>query len=225
MKLTENVDTKEGLDGFLATVYYTRIRFIMQLLPLLNNSPLPSHVISVYAGTFEDGTKAGEFPIGCPPDAAYGIGAVRKHASFMKTFVFEELAERYAGKMRLTHIYPGLVDGPGFTNPEVPSWFKVLWRLVRPLLRFFMVHPETCGQIMLYLATENYPAQTKNIDKKGISRSSEGQSGGGAYSVGKSGDPQKGIMYERVRQSDTRKRVWDHTMETLEQSERAGKMI
>lgn len=215
--------TKEGVDAFIATVYYTRIRFIMQLLPLLTASRLPATVVSVYAGSFEDGTKAGEFPIGCPSDAAYSINTVRKHTSFMKTFLFEELAEQYSGKIRFTHIYPGLVDGPGFTNPEAPTWFKIVWRILKPLMSWYMTSPEVCGQVMLYLATESYPAHNSNNPEVGVARSSQGQIGDGAYSVGQRGDSQKGIMYEKVRQADTRRKIWDHTMETLDMAEKAGR--
>ena len=211
--------TTEGLDALIATLYYTRIRFISQLLPLLTASRLPAaSVVSVYAGTFEDGTKPGEFPMGCPSDAKYGITSVRKHASFMKTFMFEEFADQHPGKIRCTHIYPGLVDGPGFSNPEAPAWFKIVWRLTKPLLSLYMTSPELCGQVMIYLATEDFPARGGNISSKSIARSSQGVPGGGAYSVGQRADAQKGIMYEKVRKADTSKKIWDHTMEILERA-------
>ncbi|KAF2437278.1 hypothetical protein P171DRAFT_373790 [Karstenula rhodostoma CBS 690.94] len=143
------------------------------------------------SSTFENGTKPGEFPVGCPTDTTYGVSAVRKHASFMKTFLFEELAEKHAGKLRLTHIYPGLVDGPVFLGSDAPTWFKWFWRLSKPLISWYMTAPD-------------------------------GERGGGSYSVGQRADAQTGIMYEKVRQADTRQKVWRHTMETLEQVEKAG---
>ena len=197
----------------------------MQLLPLLTASRLPAHVVSVYAGTFEDGTKAGECPIGCPPDSVYGINTVRKHASFMKTFAFEELAEQYAGKLRLTHIFPGLVDGPGFTNAEAPAWFRTVWRVSKPILRLYMTSPDVCGKVMVYLATDDFPARGSSSDAKNVAKGSTGEVGSGAYSVGQRGDPQKGIMYEKVRQMDTRKKIWDHTMEILDRTERIQKEL
>ncbi|KAL5382312.1 hypothetical protein DPSP01_006709 [Paraphaeosphaeria sporulosa] len=222
--LKERSTTAEGLDSFLATVYYTRIRFILQLLPLLTASPLPAHAVSVYAGTFEDGTKPGQFPVGCPTDAAYGVGAVRKHASFMKTMIFEELAKKHAGNLRLTHIYPGLVDGPTFLGPDSPMWFKILWRFSKPLMSWYMTAPDVCGQVMVYLATAKYPAQGAISDGKDVARSSQGERGGGSYSVGQKADASKGIMYEKVRQADTKEKIWRHTMETLERAEKAGRL-
>ncbi|CAM1508714.1 Fc.00g055620.m01.CDS01 [Cosmosporella sp. VM-42] len=221
--LKERSTTKEGLDSFISTTYYSRIRFIMQLLPLLTASPLPGHAISVYAGTFEDETSPGELPIDCPPDSIYGITSVRKHTTFMTTFLFEELAERHAGRLSLTHMYPGLVDGPGFLNPEMPTWFRVVWRLMKPIARLGMTPPDVCGKVALYLGTSHFPAKTqKPVDGVQVTKSSKGEPGGGSYGVGQRGDPQKGISYEKVRKVDTSKQAWDHTMETLDRIAQAN---
>jgi hypothetical protein len=220
--------TSEGLDSFISTVYYSRIRFIMQLLPLLTASPLSGHVISIYAGSMEDGTSAGESPIGCPPPETYGVGGVRKHTCFMKNFMFEEFAERHAGKLSLTHIYPGLVDGPTFYSPDMPTWFRVVWRIVKPLASLYMTSADDCGNVMLYLATSRYPAKgtvegTGKVLADGveIAKSTLGEIGGGSYAVGQRGDVvAKTVSYEKARQEGTSKQVWDHTMEILTRIEK-----
>ncbi len=200
----------------------------MQLMPLLTASPVPGHVISVYAGSFEDGTSPGELPIGCPPPATYGVTGVRKHSTFMKTFFFEELAERHAGRISLSHIYPGLVEGPAFSSPDMPTWFRFVWKLVKPFLSFYMTSPDDCGQVMLYLATSRYPAKgTAKGDQKlvggvGVAKSTLAELGGGAYGVGQRGDENKTVSYEKVRTETMSKQVWDHTVETLERIEKAN---
>lgn len=141
----------------------------------------------------------------------------------MKNFVFEELAERHAGQLSLTHIYPGLVDGPGFYNPEMPTWFRFVWRLLKPLASLYMTSPEDCGLVMLYLATSRYPAKASMNEQDahlndgvGVAKSTLGEPGGGSYAVGQRGDvATKGVSYEKVRQQGTSKEVWDHTMRTL----------
>lgn len=216
--------TSEGLDAFLSTTYYSRIRFITQLLSLLTASPLPGHVISIYAGGFEDGTSPGESPIGCPLPATYGITGVRKHTCFMKNFLFEELADRHAGKLSLTHIYPGLVDGPGFYSPDMPTWFRIVWRLLKPLAALYMTSADVCGDVMLYLATARYPAkggigegaESEMVGGLQVARSTLGELGGGAYAVGQRGDVGAGgKSYEKVREEGTSRQVWDHTMDVL----------
>lgn len=217
--------TKEGLDAFLSMTYYSRIRFIMQLMPLLTASPVPGHVISIYTGGMEDGTaKPGELPIGLPPPKTYGITTVRKHTCFMKNFVFEELADQHAGHLSLSHIFPGLVDGPTFYSPDMPTWFRIVWRLMKPLASLLMTSKDDCGDVMLYLATERYPAKGTVQNGEGkklvggveVARSTNGVLGGGSYALGQKGDVQgKEVSYENVRREGLGQQIWDHTMEIL----------
>lgn len=216
--------TSEGLDAFISTTYYSRIRFISQLIPLLTAAPVPAHVISVYAGGFEDGTAPGELPIGCPPDAEYGVTGVRKYTTFMKTFLFEELAKKYEGRLSLTHIYPGLVDGPGFYSPDMPSWFRWIWRIFKPIARNFMTSADDCGLVMAYLATSRFPAKGQTLGAKvEAEASTKDEVGGGSYGVRQRADAPKGVRYEKVRKEDTAKRIWDHTFETLDRIEKENR--
>jgi hypothetical protein len=86
-------------------------------------------VISVFAGNTEDNGPE----IGTPPKEKYTLNTIRANVCFMKTFAFEQLAEKHAGKISFTHIYPGLVDGPAFLSAENPWWFRLLWRVLKPL--------------------------------------------------------------------------------------------
>jgi hypothetical protein len=211
----------------MSLLYYSRIGFIQNLTPLLTSSLTTAHVISIFAGGFEDPVKPSETPIGTPAKADYGINSVRKHVAFMKTFAFEELAEQHAGKISFTHIYPGLVDGPGFLSDVNPLWFRVVWRVMKPLMSWYMTSPEVCGEVMLFLATARYPA--KGVAKEGdvvggVAYSSQRKLGGGAYGVGQRGDENTDVKYGKVRKEDTRKRVWEHTMEVFKEAEGEGAM-
>lgn len=210
----------------MSLLYYSRIRFIQNLTPLLIASPTTAHVISIFAGGFEDPVKPGETPIGTPSKSDYGINSVRKHVAFMKTFAFEELAEQHAGKISFTHIYPGLVDGPGFLSDVNPLWFRVVWMVMKPLMSWYMTSPEVCGEVMLFLATPRYPAKGAATDGEevvgGVAYGSQRERGGGAYGVGQRGDENTDVKYVKVRKDDTGKRVWEHTMEVFKNVE--GKM-
>ncbi|KAF3037101.1 hypothetical protein E8E12_006077 [Didymella heteroderae] len=189
--LHESKVNTEGLDSQMALLYYSRMRFIQTLTPLLLASTHTAHVISIFAGNTEDSIKFGEDPIGTAPLEKYGITSVRRNTCFMKTFYFEELAEMHAGKISFVHIYPGLVDGPGFYSEEIPLWFRVTWTILKPLLSWYMTSPETCGQVMVYLATKRYPAKDTVDDTVGAAYSSQRELGGGAYAVGQRGDESK----------------------------------
>jgi hypothetical protein len=215
------------LDAFLSTTYYSRIRFITQLLPLLTVSPRDAaHVISIYAGGFDHKKlKPGQHQIGCPPDAEYGITGVRAHTGFMKNFVFEELAARHVGRLSLSHIYPGLVDGPAFTNADMPGWWVWLWRLlIKPLTTFLRTPSDVCGKVMLYLATDHFPAKGQKVpDGIKVTRGNTGEPGGGAYSLNQWAEPtnEPGTkMFAIVRNDEgVSKKCWDHTMEVLDRIE------
>jgi hypothetical protein len=168
-----------------------------------------------------DGSQ--QLPIGVPSAADYGVTSVRLHTCFMKTFLFEELAERHAGRISFVHIYPGLVDGPTFYSAENPLWFRVVWRLFKPLASWLvMTTPDVCGQVMVSLATARYPAKGTVQPGEGgdVAFSSQRERGGGAYAVGQRGDESKGVSWAKVRREDTTKRVWEHTMGVLQEVER-----
>ncbi|KAF2642011.1 hypothetical protein P280DRAFT_424699 [Massarina eburnea CBS 473.64] len=86
--------------------------------------------------------KPNELPIGVPPPASYGVTTVRTYAVFMKTFFFEELAQKHAGRIAFTHIHPGLVDGPIFYSDVNPMWLRILWRVLKPLLSWYITSDE-----------------------------------------------------------------------------------
>ena len=201
----------------MSLLYYSRMRFIQNLTPLLTASPNTAHVISIFAGTMEDKIEADTLPVGTPRPEIYGMTEVRNYTSFMKTFFFEELAEKHAGKISFVHIYPGLVDGPTFYSDATPLWARIIWRVMKPLMSWYMTSPRVCGQVMLFLATQRYPAKgtVKSGDEKrvigGVAYSTQRELGGGAYAVGQRGDEKKEVSYAKIRKSDTAKLVWDHT--------------
>lgn len=207
----------------MALLYYSRIRFILRLMPLLHASVQPSaHVVSVFAGGAEGKIGSGPLPIGTPPPNDYGIGSVRKYTTYMKTMMFEALAKQHAGKLSLSHIFPGLVLGPGFRNDDHPTWFKVVFWFFAPLLRTFFAVPEKeCGQRMLYLATERYPAKGSTVTD--AITSSDGVQGGGAYSLhwdNESTAPKIAELYDPLRKDGFEEKVWKHTMDTFDRIEK-----
>ena len=213
--------TAEGIDTQMSLMYYSRIRFIQKLTPLLRASPRTASVISIFAGGIEEKNGPGTLPIGTPDAANYGVTQVRNHTCFMKTFLFEALAEQHAGKISFIHIYPGLVDGPTFYSDVNPLWFRILWRLLKPLASWYMTSPEVCGQVMVFLATQRYPAKKALVAQEDnaaddVAFSSQRERGGGAYAVGQRGDEKKQVSYAKVRRHDTGKIVWEHTMGILE---------
>jgi hypothetical protein len=169
----------------------------------------------------EDRIPTDTLPIGAPSPKAYGVTSVRTHVTFMKTFAFEHLAAQYAGKISFTHIYPGLVDGPVFYSTVNPWWFRVLWRLLKPLASCYITGAETCGDVMVFLATARYPAKGEEGDGD-VAFSTMRERGGGCYAVGQRGDERGDVSYKGIRKGDTGEKVWAHTVGVLEGIEKAN---
>lgn len=147
----------------------------------------------------------------------------------MHTVQNESLAEKNRGKLRLIHIFPGLVPGPGFSNPELPLWVRLLMRYIMfPLLGpFFVVKPEECGERMLSLASPLYPPLTEGVsDNRGeVIIGTDGKPGSGAYALTWNGDSVgKKKQYDAINKEELKRKVWDHTNKAFEVTE-AGKVF
>jgi len=220
-------DTKEGFDGTMSLMYYSRMRIIIKLLPLLLKSNFPARVVSVYAA----GIEAKLFPedLSLRDPKHYSYSQARSHMVYMHTLFMETLAEQHRGKVSLVHIFPGLVLGPGFQNPELPAWFRTLvhWVLVPLFGRLLTVKPEDCGDRMLSLTSSRYPPRPsdKSKSQEGVAIGTDGKPGSGVYSLSYNGENNLNAKaYEKFNRDEMRKRVWEHTMKAFEVIE-AGRVF
>ncbi|KAJ5002954.1 Short-chain dehydrogenase/reductase SAT2 [Colletotrichum sp. SAR 10_66] len=219
-------DTKEGLDGTMARFYYSRIAFITSLMPLVLKSSLPAAVVSIYAAGMEG--KLYPDDLSLRDLSHYNYSQARSHACYMHTLVFEELAKRHQGKLRFTHIYPGLVVHEGMGNPSNPWWIRILFTKVLPFLGVD-VDLEESGARMVSLASPSYyPAQrlgsTGEVSTSAIS-GTDGQPGSGSYMLTWNGEScYAAKKYASVDKDALRQKLWDHSNAVLEVI-RAGKVF
>jgi hypothetical protein len=211
----------------MSLMYYSRMRMIVKLLPLLLRSSLPAKVVSVYAA----GLEAKLFPedLSLRDPKHYSYSQARSHMVYMHTLFMETLAEQNSGKISLIHIFPGLVLGPGFQNPELPAWFRTLchWVLIPLFGRLLTVKSEDCGDRMLSLASSRYPPppSDKSKSQEGVAIGTDGKAGSGAYSLSSNGENNLNAKaYEKFNKDEMRKRVWEHTMKAFEVIE-AGRVF
>ncbi|TKA83744.1 hypothetical protein B0A55_00081 [Friedmanniomyces simplex] len=222
--------TPEGLEVSMSLLYYSRMRFILKLLPLLLISPLPSHILSIFGAGLEKGPGAHLHPTDLSltknPAAHYGFLNLRVHVVHMTTIFFEHLAQQNPGRLSLVHVYPGLVFTPAIKNPSYPWWFKTAVFLLGPIAkRTIAIKPEEIGKRVLFLATPRFPArQGAEIGSKqtgggevAVAMGSDGVKGGGAYSVnwdGETNDIER--SYVKLREQGFERQVWEHTMKVFE---------
>ncbi|KAK8039359.1 hypothetical protein PG993_007770 [Apiospora rasikravindrae] len=229
------VYTTEGLDETMAILYYSRMRAIQQLMPLLLKSTLPATVVSVFAAGFEVERKLFREDLSLRDLQRYSYTQARSHLCYMHSMYMSKLAEIHAGQLRLIHIFPGLVLTPAFHNPTYPAWFRFLFnRVLAPLFLapFVAVNPVESGQRMLSLASPVlYPATAtpgagndnsrgNESGKGGTVKGMDGRPGSGAYSLDwKGDDAHNRKVYAKLGDDGVeslKKQVWEHTNKAFE---------
>ena len=224
-------ETSEGLDRDMSLLYYSRMRFIHQLLPLLHASPLPAHVLSIYAAGFE--AKLFQDDLSLRKPEHYSFANCRSHVVYMKTLFMEALAKQNPGHLSLVHVYPSLIITDAFGKMDVPWWLKTLLGLSLPVLQPFTEKPEVFGERVLFLASPHFPAQEskdpgdKSSDTDGsVATGSDGVRGSGAYAVDNRGDPIPAAKaqkaYQNLRAEGLPSKVYEHTMQAFRDIETKG---
>jgi len=229
-------DTKEGIEFRFSLLYYSRMKFIVNLMPLLQASRRPAHVISVFAAGGEGNLYLDDLSLRDPKH--HGMAATRSHVAYLHTFFMEYLATQHPGRLSLVHVFPGLVMTPAFKNPGVPVAMKAVFTLFNPIIRLLTTPLAEAGDRILFLASpDRFPAkQTTEINSKSsvptvpgpkvdMVTGSDGVMGGGAYSVDIKGNPVKNEQsYKNYRGQGVGEKLVAHTLKAFEDI-KAGKVF
>ncbi|KAI4224132.1 MAG: hypothetical protein L6R36_004888 [Xanthoria steineri] len=217
--LLSHTETTEGLHFATSVVYYSRTRFIVNLLPLLRSAPHLRRVVTVF-GAGKEG------PITTSDWQAWKVPMLsqRGHVSSMTTLSLEALAKE-APEVSFIHNFPGVVKtnlargGEGLAVFVLKQAFKVL----NPLLA---MSNRECGERQTFLATSaRYPSKTAEacgvplIAGLAAACGTNGQSGSGVYSVdmdGTSAGAKVEALLAKFRDGGLVEMVWKHTMEEFE---------
>ncbi|KAL2817056.1 hypothetical protein BDW59DRAFT_152878 [Aspergillus cavernicola] len=222
-------ETIEGIDHLFALRYYSRMRFIQNLLPLLESSSSPTRVISIYGGGFE-------FPINTTDldlKHTFSLLNAYKHSITMTSLSMDHLSTTHPS-ISFIHAYPGLVGTNIYTNsfPAPISTFYnyAMWPLMWP----FSVNLDESGHRHLFhLSSARYPAKR---DLKGgapllevggesdvaIAKGITGEEGGGAYLLDWKGEvrSRSANVLAQYREQGVSEMVWKHTEALLEEAVR-----
>ncbi|KAK9236976.1 putative short-chain dehydrogenases/reductase [Lipomyces kononenkoae] len=209
--------TSEGLPLAAGIIMHSRMRFILNLLPLLQNAGSLRRVVSVLAATCE-----GDIYLDNIPGKGFPLLKWRNQVSSVQTLLLEEAARR-APDVSFVHTIPGFVKGgimrdepEGFRSPLMKAISR---HIIEPLLQTL---PAECGERHLFLATSamyapgrggtalaGVPLDPKMVPARGI----DGQTGSGMYSVdnkGKSAPPKVEKLLVKFREDGTAAKVWDY---------------
>jgi hypothetical protein len=194
-----NLDTKEGLDIAFALSYYSRMRLLINLLPLLRESANPRILSVLNAGQEE---KMIENDIGLENPQNFGPRIAIVHTTTMMTLALEHLA---LNDKRITfiHSFPGLVATDIFSRLKAPESFgiigrilvKVVGRFVGTLQWLFGMSTADSGARQAFILTnaEFGPGEAWRIDDK-------------CEPTVKAG------VLEQYRELGWREKVWEYTM-------------
>jgi hypothetical protein len=212
-------DTEEGLHYPVAVGYYARLRFTVNLLPLLQNATGLRRVVTVLAGTKEGAVNPNDFQIR-RETTLFSPGG-RGHITSMTTLALEAIAQT-APTVSFVHDYPGAVksnlgnDVEGLAFALFRLFFKAVFFVFGPL---FATPVDEAGERHVFFSTS---ARFAARDERGatdvplpkgvtVARGTDGKSGSGVYSINndaESAPPKVEQLLGKLREDGTAKNVW-----------------
>ncbi|KAA6411177.1 MAG: Short-chain dehydrogenase reductase SDR [Lasallia pustulata] len=210
--------TSEGLHYIAALVTYSRTRFIVNLLPLLQQATALRRVVSVFAAGKEGPVDTSDFQGWKVP-----ILSQRGQASSLVTLSLEALAKK-APDVSFIHDFPGPVKTNLVRGGEGAAIYvlNVVFKVIGPLVNTPI---QESGERHLFLATSaRYPAgmsgdATSGVPMTGgveLARGTNGKSGSGVYSVdqdGESAGPKMEELLTKLRKEGVVEKMWKDTEE------------
>jgi hypothetical protein len=228
-------ESPEGLDRKFTLNFYSRMRFISNLLPELRSAahatPHFSRTLSILGGGHEGTVNLEDLEL----KNTFSGARCAAHSITMNSFMAEELAIREPATSFI-HSSPGAVN-TGLAR-ELPIWARIPTKLLAAtLLSPFMVSSEETGARQLFIATSGLYPPAKPFEGetlasgvavpwglKQVMPGSAGKEGSGAYFVNWNGEVSgKPKPMKDYREKGFGKTVWDHTMEVFTRVEKINR--
>ncbi|PYH43478.1 NAD(P)-binding protein [Aspergillus saccharolyticus JOP 1030-1] len=207
-------ETRENLRTLTSLLYYSRLRFTINLLPLLQSTP-PGHlrrVISVLSGGYEG-------PIVDVADLdgrRLSMREFRGQVSSATTLAMETLAEQ-APTVSFINQYPGTVRSGLFRDAD--SWYGwVVWAVLLVIGWLVYLPTREVAERHVFLATsarfqarERAEKQRVLVEGVEVARGTDGRVGSGVYSVWWDGETSGEEVMEilrGLRREGMREAVW-----------------
>ncbi|PYI09220.1 hypothetical protein BO78DRAFT_427578 [Aspergillus sclerotiicarbonarius CBS 121057] len=205
-------ETSEGLRTITSLFYYARIRFIINLLPLLQHATGLRRVISVGAGGSEGPIDTADFECRTAPAAFF-----RGHITSMTTLALETLAEQ-APTVSFVNEHPGPVK-TGLMREADSLRMWIVWLVMMLIGRWVCVPLAESRERHLFLVTSaKYPARhggdgVPMPEGVSVAQGVDGKAGSGVYTLkwdGESAGNAVGVL-DRLRQQGIGETVWRYT--------------
>jgi NAD(P)-dependent dehydrogenase (short-subunit alcohol dehydrogenase family) len=217
----ERAETEEGLDRKLALHYYSRMRFVQNLAPLLTAAAESedqrrslSRVVSVLDP--KSGRSANLDFSDLSLKKKFGLRTGAAHATGMNNYALEHMAQIYP-QVSFVHSYPSAV----LTNAgrEMGHYMNMTINIMSKVMKPFMVDLTESGERHLYAATapQFVPrAKSGNGNAHGVARGSDEVLGSGSYALNWDEEVLgKSKNASRLRGEGAVEKVWKHTEEVF----------
>ena len=211
-------DTEEGLNYPTAVAYFARLRFVVNLVPLLQKATDLRRVVSVMAGTKEGPIDMDDLA-GRTTNLFTPSG--RGHFCSMMTLSLEAIAKTAPG-VSFVHDYPGFVKtnlgndvkGLGF------AIIKAIWGAVSLVIAPFLATPfDEAGERQLFFATSaRFPggggggaAGVPLPEGVSVATGTDGKRASGVYSItnhAETAPPKVDQLLAKMRKDGTAQKVW-----------------
>lgn len=197
-----DIETSEHVHLLAALNYYSRLRFIANLLPLLKHAPSLRRIVTVAGGSKEGVIDPTDFPALSVP-----LSELRGHLSTLITLGLEAVSKT-APEVSFIHDYPGTVKTK--LSDSMPE---------AQLGTGTFVSLDESGERHLYLATSARfpPVRGEEVSLGGaitVALGTTGEIGSGVYSVGSDCESASGAVQELLtglRENGMVEEVWRHT--------------
>ncbi|WPH03846.1 Hypothetical protein R9X50_00672900 [Acrodontium crateriforme] len=215
-------ETSDGLDRKMVVNYYSRMRFIMNLMPELTAASEAgelSRVLTVLAA----GSEGEVHPDDLDLKNNFSLHNCLAHCVVMSDFMVDELSSRYPGTS-FSHSYPGTVK-TGIVNQltgSVRLAVKVMYAVMSP----WIINVADSGERHFFqISNLRYPAAKGGVglpipEGLSVARGTNGKPGSGAYLLDWDGQTTGDeAVLEKYREMGMGPKIWDHTMEIFTRAE------
>ncbi|KAI8630267.1 putative short-chain dehydrogenases/reductase [Xylariaceae sp. FL1651] len=213
-----NTKTAEGLPLASSIATHSRLRFILNLLPLIQKADSLRRVVSVGAATYE-----GTIDTDNLPGWGFPLRQWRNQLASVGTLLLEE-AQRRAPDVSFIHTVPGVVEGGIMRDVQPTLGLNILIGVSRLLAPLINTPPTECGERHVFAATSAAfpPAAARGSSFAGVPldglaftvmRGTAGQAGSGVYSLSQKNEPAPPKVEQLLRQfreDGTASKVWDY---------------
>lgn len=222
MTLRGRNENEEGVDRKMCVNYYSRMRFALNMMPLLERASQANElarVITVLAAGSEGDVRLDDLDL----KHNFTLHACLAHCVIMSDFMIWELAHRFPG-VSFSHSYPGTVK-TGIAN-ELTGPVRLAVKVMYAIMTPWILNVQESGERHFFQITSQvYPSRKGAVgipppDGLRAFKGMDGEPGSGAYLLdwdGKSAGDER--VLRKYWDIDMGTKVWEHTMGIFRQAE------